>query len=278
MLLKLDLQNGFKTFIFDNEYWYGNGPPSLDKNGRYNAWGTNFRQRQTIDLLRRDARQALRRGDDLLRGQFEALADKLSNCKRHQRCGSLGCLKCLRAAQRAKTAASKICIREIARHQPAGKKLVMVTCIPIWMRYQPTELCNLDLADRNEWLLQRLRDVGFNRPMLGSIDISWEKGFYQVHWHLATWTSNRIRLKERLKAIFPGDERHDRPVHVKKAYDLNFLGYTHKCIKSVDLLRRNRRGISHLLIMLDRTDPIDVMILTRLHTGVHNGYLRIEED
>jgi hypothetical protein len=146
------------------------------------------------------------------------------------------------------------------------------------MRYQPTQLSNLNLADCNAWLVRRLSEEGFTRPMLGSIDISWEQGFYQVHWHFASWTSNRTRLKERLKVIFPGDEKWARPVHVKKARDLHFLAYAHKCIKSVDLLRRNRRGLSHLLALLDRTDPMDVMMLNGLGTRFSDHRLMIERD
>jgi hypothetical protein len=275
MNFALHRRDQFKATICSNEYWYGDGPPFLPET--FNAWGTNFRRSQTIAILRRDARQAFRRGDDLLGRQFESLAEKVSNCKPHRRCGSLGCLKCLRAGQKAKAAASEIYLREIAQHQAPSKKLVMVTCIPTRMRYEPEELSNLVLADCNSWLEQRLKEEGLTRPMLGSIDISWETNFYQVHWHFATWTSNRVRLKERLKTIFPGDERYDRPVHFRLTWDSNYLPYVHKCIKSVDLLRRNRRGLSHLLLMLDRTDPMDIMLLNGLYARCRDGKLVIEQ-
>ncbi len=269
-----DFQDELGASVFDNEHWYGDGPPLLPDT--FNARATNFRRCETVLLLRRDARQAFRRGDDPLGRQFKSLADKLTNCKPNQRCGSLGCLKCLRALQKAKTAASQACLSKLAQHQKSKKTLVMVTCIPTWMRYRPTDLSAVVLADCNTWLLRRLKEEGFSRPMLGSVDVSWEKGFYQVHWHFATWTSNRVRLKERLKAIFPSEEQYGRPVLVKKARDLGFLTYTHKCIKVVDLLRRNRRGISHLLTMFDRTNPMDVMMLTRMHMGFRDGKLFIE--
>lgn len=208
----LNLQNEFKASVCDRERWYGGDPPLLLET--FNAWATNFRRRQTIEILQRDARQLFRRGDDLLGRQFEALAEKFSNCKEQRRCGSQGCLKCLRAYQKAKAGASKLCLTEIAKQKGSGKKLVMATCVPIWMQCEPVQLSKLNLADCNKWHLRRLKGEGFSRPMLGSIDISWEKGFYQPHWHFATWTSNRIRLKERLKQIFPGDERYDRPVQV----------------------------------------------------------------
>jgi hypothetical protein len=145
------------------------------------------------------------------------------------------------------------------------------------MRYEPAEFSSLVLADCNTWLEQCLKEQGLSRPMLGSIDISWEKGFYQVHWHFATWTANRKRLRQRLKEIFPGDERYGRPVCVKRTYDRHFLLYTHKCIKSADLLRRNRRGLSHLLVMLDRTDPMDLMLFNGLYARCRNGKLVVEQ-
>jgi hypothetical protein len=275
MLSKSDLYSDFRTSVFASESWYGDGPPLLADT--FNAWATNFRRCETISLLRRDAGQAFRRSDDLLGRQFEELADRVSHCKPHQRCGSLGCLKCLRAAQKAKATVSMACIREIHRRQTTSKKLVMVTCIPTWMRYRPTDLPDVILADCNTWLTGRLKKEGFSRPMLGSIDISWEKGFYQVHWHFATWTSNPPELTRRLKAIFPSDERYDRPVCVKRTKNLDFLPYIHKCIKSVDLLRRNRRSLSHLLLMLDRTNPIDVMMLYGLCARYRDGKLVIEQ-
>jgi hypothetical protein len=261
--------------IFANEYWYGDRPPVLDEDQTFNAWGTNFRQHQTIKLLRRDARQAYRRHDDHLGGTFDRLADKLSSCGRHQHCGSLGCLNCLRATQRAKAAASIECIHTMNRGQSASKILTMVTCIPVHLRHQPADLANANVSECSEWLQRRLTEEGFARPMLGSLDISWEKNFYQLHWHFATWTSNPSKLRQRLKSIFPSDRRYARPVYVKKARDLDFLTYTHKCIKSVDLLRRNRRGLSHLLVMLDRTNPLDIMLLRGLRISFEEGPLRI---
>ena len=42
--------------------------------------------------------------------------------------------------------------------------------------------------------------------IFGSADLGWEtrrdEGYIQVHWHLAMWTSNPVKLAEKLKANF----------------------------------------------------------------------------
>ena len=209
-------------------------------------------------------------------GDNSNLADKLASCTPQHRCGSLGCLKCGRAIQKAKAAASQACLSEIAKSKGPTKRLVMVTCVPTWLRYDPKDLRDLQFAKCNEWLLRTFAEHGFKRTMLGSIDVSLEDGFYQPHWHFAMWTANPDRLTERLKAIFPSYERYDRPVHVAKAYSLDFLLYTHKCIKVVDLLRRNRRDLSNVISLLDRTPPKDTLVLGRLSLRVTNGRFLFE--
>ena len=76
--------------------------------------------------------------------------------------------------------------------------------------------------ETNRWLKSELAKDGFDRVMFGSADISLEDGYYQLHWHIAIWTSKPARLKKRLKQIFPSIEEYDRPVHLKRAYDLKF--------------------------------------------------------
>jgi hypothetical protein len=43
--------------------------------------------------------------------------------------------------------------------------------------------------------------------MFGSADLEWENGFYQLHWHIGTFTSNRQTLTKKLKKLFPGKRR-----------------------------------------------------------------------
>jgi hypothetical protein len=113
----------------------------------------------------------------------------------------------------------------------------------------------------------------FNRVMLGSTDISLEDGYYQLHWHIAMWTSNPARLTKRLKQIFPSKEEYDRPVLLKKGYDLNFLPYMDKGIKLPDLLRRNKKHLASLMSILDQTDPLALMMLTRIQLSAQDGRL-----
>jgi hypothetical protein len=114
--------------------------------------------------------------------------------------------------------------------------------------------------------------------MLGSLDFSWEadRGLYQPHWHIAMFTSNREALQRSLKLIFPSQARGDRPVVVSKSYSLGFLAYKDKAIKIAELLRNNRRGLPYLLLALDRTDPLELMVLMRLRVSAQNGKLQFK--
>ena len=97
----------------------------------------------------------------------------------------------------------------------------MANVIPLWMKYADHQLDQLDINQANRWLKSELAKNGFDRVMFGSADISLEDGYYQLHWHIAIWTSNPARLTKRLKQIFPSEEDYDRPVLLKRTYDLN---------------------------------------------------------
>jgi hypothetical protein len=118
-----------------------------------------------------------------------------------------------------------------------------------------------------------LTRAGVKRVMLGSLDISWEsdRGVYQPHWHIALFTSNRLKLSRRLKRIFPGLKHGDRPVVASKTYSLGFLPYMNKAVKLPSLLRNNRRGFPYLLLALDRTEPLELMILSGVRTSARDG-------
>jgi hypothetical protein len=77
-----------------------------------------------------------------------------------------------------------------------------------------------------------------------------------------------------LKAIFPPSVTVKRPVVVSVTYSNGYLPYKDKAIKILDLLRRNRRGLPHLLLALDRTDPLELLVLMRLRVSAQNGELR----
>ena len=87
------------------------------------------------------------------------------------------------------------------------------------------------------------------------------------------FTSNRKKLTKRLKKIFPGQKRYDRRVVVSKAWSLGFLPYKDKAVKLPDLLRRNRTHLPELLLVLDRTEPLDLMVLTKLRLSAQQGRL-----
>jgi hypothetical protein len=161
----------------------------------------------------------------------------------------------------------------------SGKKLVMANVIPLWITYTPEELADLDVRNLNRWLKDALTRAGFKRVMLGSIDFSWEadRGIYQPHWHIAMFTSDPEKLLQRLKPIFPIQERGDRPVVISKTYSLKFLAYKNKAIKLPALLRNNRRGLPYLLLALDRTEPLELMVLFGVRVSAQDGGLEFKK-
>jgi hypothetical protein len=114
--------------------------------------------------LGRAAKRAAKAGSNKLAQAYDALADKLDECRPRRRCGSLACPKCARAFQKAKVAAQRVLVKKLA------------------------------------------------------------------------------------KAIFPSDQKYDRPVVVSNTWSLGFIPYKHKAIKLPDLLRRNRTHLPELLL------------------------------
>jgi hypothetical protein len=150
----------------------------------------------------------------------------------------------------------------------------------LWITYTPEELVRLDVRKLNRWLKDTFAAHGFDRVMLGSIDFSWEaeRGIYQPHWHIAMWTTDTDELLRRLKLIFPSQEkRGDRPALVSKTYSLGFLPYKNKGIKLPALLRNNRRGLPNLLLALDQTEPLALMVLSRIRVSAPAGGLIFKE-
>lgn len=256
--------------VVTNEHWYGDGPPSLGKS--FTAGKTAERHAAVVSILFKAGKKAATAGDKRLADSYYDLGDKLHGCRPRARCGSLACPKCARAFQRAKTAAQEALIPVLQKASPT-KKLVMANVVPLWITYRPHQLRRLDIRKRNRWLKDILTRVGFTRVMFGSADMSWENGFYQLHWHIGMFTSNRKTLTKRLKKLFPGPEKYDRPVVVSKTWSLGFLPYKDKAIKLPDLLRRNRTHLPELLLVLDRTEPLDLMVLTKLRLSAQSGGL-----
>ena len=163
--------------------------------------------------------------------------------------------------------------------RPCEKTLVMATVIPLHLHYSAAEFEPLDIAKRTRWLKDVLTKAGLAQTMVGSADISWEhrrkKHYYQLHWHLAMWTKNPQKLQKRLLRVFPPKNKYDRPVEVTKSRSLNFLPYINKAIKLPDLLRRNRQHLPQLLLALDRTAPLDLMVIKGLRLSAQSGRLAL---
>ncbi|TFW57964.1 hypothetical protein CT676_27605 [Bradyrhizobium sp. MOS001] len=260
--------------VLATEDWFGDGKPYIGK--QFTAAKARERKAEIINLLFRAAKRERRDGDPGVALRFELLADKLFYCQPGGRCGSLACPECLRAFQKAKVAAQRATIRQL-KSTRKGRLLVMVTIIPLMVTYKLDELASLNVRKLNRWLKDALTKAGFKRVMLGSLDLSWEDGFYQPHWHIGMWTADRERLKRRLKRIFPGLQRGDRPVHTSETYDLEFLAYKDKAIKLPALLRNNRRGLPYLLLALDRTEPLELMVLCGVRLSAQKDGLKFKK-
>jgi hypothetical protein len=260
--------------VLATESWFADGEPHIGK--QFTAAKAKERRADIINLLFRAATRERRDGDPSVALQLELLADKLFYCQPGGRCGSLACPECLRAFQKAKVAAQRTTIKQL-KVTRKRKLLVMVTIIPLMVTYKPEDLPYLKVKTLNRWLKDALTKAGFKRVMLGSIDLSWEGGFYQPHWHVGMWTADRERLKRRLKRIFPGLQRGDRPIHTSETYDLEFLAYKNKAIKLPALLRNNRRGLPYLLLALDRTEPLELMVLSGIRVSAQDGGLEFKK-
>jgi hypothetical protein len=262
--------------VLATESWFGDGKPGIGK--QFTAEKTKQRKAEIIDILFRAAGHERRAGDAGVADQLEILSDKLHGCHQGRRCGSLACPECLRAFQKAKVAAQRTTIKLLKAERP-GKLLVMANVIPLGLTYTPEQLADLDVRNLNRRLKDNFAAAGFKRVMLGSIDLSWEadRGIYQPHWHIAMWTADADELTRRLKVLFPGQERGDRAALVSKTYSLGFLPYKDKAIKLPALLRNNRRGLPYLLLALDHTEPLELMILSRIRVIAQVGGLEFKK-
>ena len=255
-----------------NERWYGDGPPSLPS--AFAAAKTAERHARVIKIVRRAANRARKAGNEALTEALNALVRKFGACKPGHRCGSCACILCARAFQRAKAAAGEATLTELLGTR-LGKELVFITLIPNKKQYELGEFPDMDIPKANRWLKDVLKPIGMNRPILGSADLSWEnrdgKRFLQLHWHLAMWTSNRDNLERKLKTIFVPRKKYAQPVDVAPTYDLKFLPYMNKVIRLPDRLRDMKTHLPELLLVLDRTDPLDFVVTSRLRLSAQTG-------
>jgi hypothetical protein len=264
-------QVGVQQAVLGNPHWFGDDAPSPGE--QFTSIKARKRKPEIEGILWRAANRYRRDGNAQLADELEILVDKLFSCSRRHRCGSLACTVCSLAFQKAKYAGQIELVEQLKTEQP-GKQLVMANLIPTKFTYTPDQLDELDVRGANRWLKDNLTRADFRREMFGSFDLSWEDGgFYQGHWHIPMLTSNREELKRRLKAIFPANEIVKRPVVVSVTYSNGYVPYKDKAIKILDLLRRNRRGLPRLLLALDRTDPLELLVLFRLRLSAQDGKL-----
>jgi hypothetical protein len=78
------------------------------------------------------------------------------------------------------------------------------------------------------------------------------------------WTRDIDALKRKLKRKFQRVEKYERPVDVRVAADLKFLAYVNKVSKLPELLRQARKQLPELLLALDKWDPLELLVHTKL--------------
>jgi hypothetical protein len=261
--------------VTSNEAWYSDQPPDLGKG--FTAAKAQERTSTVLGILLRAAKRAERSGSPKVAETYYQLHDKLDACRPRSRCGSLACPRCARAFQKAKITAQDAAITQASKAK-SGRRLVFVTVVPKAMMYSPGKFHQIDVKKANRWLKDTMKKVG-NRTMLGSADLGWEtrrKGKYlQVYWHLAMWARDRKKLRLKLSKVFLRAKKNEKPVDVRIAYDDKFLGYINKAIKLPDLLRTNRKGLPELLLVLDRTEPMDLMVYTQHRLSAQFGRLAL---
>jgi hypothetical protein len=257
-------QKAHRTMIA-NERWFRIGEPFLGK--PFTVKKTVKRHATLISILSRAAKRAGKTANNEAAHAYHRLRAKLTPCRPNQRCGSAACPKCARAFQRAKVAAEETIITDLANTR-ANKRLVFVTIIPRGLTYLPGQFSQIDVLKANRWLKDVLDRQGIRRAIIGSVDLGWEtrRGarYLQLHWHLAMWTTNPEGLEAKLKAIFLRPNKHERPIDVEVAKDLNFAGYMNKLIKLPHLLRCGRRVLPELSLVLDRFDPLAFLFLRKV--------------
>ncbi len=261
--------------VLQNEHWFSDNPPDLGET--FSRKKANKRHKIVTKIVQRAAKRAAKNGQLDLAEALERLWEKLTKCRPGNRCGSLACPRCARAFQKAKVEAQEEIITTRGKKR-ARKKLVFVTIIPKQFKYRLDELHKIDVRKANRWFKDKIKAVG-KRTILGSADLGWEKRrgkqYLQVHWHLVMWTKNLKKLRRKLRAIFERPEKYQRPVDVREVRDLGFLAYMNKGIKLPGLLRSNRRKLAELMLVLDKTEAMDLLVLTKLRLSAQAGALAV---
>ena len=259
--------------VLNNEHWFSDNLPNLG--AAFSTKKANKRHKIVVKIVERATKRAAKNDQQALAEALEQLREKLRNCRPHKRCGSLACPQCARAFQKAKVAAQAEIITSLGKTRE-GEKLVFVTIIPKRFTYTRDEFDKIDVRKANRWFKDAIKAAG-KRTIIGSVDLGWEdrrgKQYLQLHWHLVMWTKNPTHLRQKLKNLFGKTEKYQRPVDVRETEDLGFLAYMNKGIKLPGMLRDSRRNLAELMLVLDKTEPMDLLVYTNLRVGAQAGAL-----
>jgi hypothetical protein len=261
--------------VLNNEFWFSDNPPDLGPT--FSREKANKRHKIVVKIVQRAAKRAAKDGQQALAEALEQLRGKLKNCRPHKRCGSLACPRCARAFQKAKVVAQEKFITTEGKKR-SKNKLVFVTIIPRRFTFLPDELHKIDVRKANRWFKDVIKAAG-KRTIIGSADLGWQERrgeqYLQLHWHLVMWTKNPTKLRTKLKGVFGKKEKYQRPVDVREARDLKFLAYMNKGIKLPGLLRNNRRNLAEMMLVLDKTEAMDLLVFRKLRLSAQAGALAV---
>jgi proteasome lid subunit RPN8/RPN11 len=259
--------------VLNNEHWFSDNLPNLG--AAFSTKKANKRHKIVVKIVQRAAKRAAKNGQQPLAEALGQLLKKLKSCGPRDRCGSLACPRCARAFQKAKVVALEAIITSVSKER-GGDELVFVTIIPKRFTYTPDEFDKVDVRKANRWFKDVIKAVG-KRTIIGSADLGWEKRrgkqYLQLHWHLVMWTKSPRKLGTKLKGVFGKKEKYQRSVDVCEAKNLGFLAYMNKGIKLPTLLRKNRRKLAELMLVLERTEAMDLLVLGKLRLSAQVGAL-----
>ena len=150
------------------------------------------------------------------------VANRLSFCKRGNRCCSGACPECGSLLQRSFVRKSKYLIRD--RLDIDGHELVAITIVPAEPIIRLGNLHTLDIKNLLRRLGYALAKAGIDIA-IGAIDFSFNedkdgkyKPFWSAHYYVITSVANKAKIKKMLKRLFTSDRRIPRPVKIS-AFD-----------------------------------------------------------
>lgn len=197
--------------IVERERWHGDLPP---------VWPKAKTAAETDDLALANIKRLLRFRHDF--AEAEALAERLNSCCAGKRCMSGACVRCGRAFQR--WSADQIV--EIASYptMPPNETIAISIvppetsafqgCLKAYrLKHMMEKVCaGIEETGQIYWGVFGL-DISFNDLKQRGGDEIWQGQVYGL-----VETSNRRKLRNRFKKLFPATDRVPRPVRTKR-YD-----------------------------------------------------------